>query len=227
MPKLLNFGVIQKEKKLLLIVGAFYLSSFIFGYGAARFAAGYSGIHGRDDAVELIKQMQANPSVATETNQERLRISTGKTYDALFNSWDSRSSFQIILTNIGLATLLATFSVIPLTAVFALYKEVLSGFMLGFNGGLVAAADGSHVRFLAAIPHVFFEVPAILLTTALILRAGIIVIKKSYDQHLINRIFLAYKCWLEAAPLLVLLFLIAGLIEGTVTPYLVKNILAF
>ncbi len=198
------------------------MAANLAGYILARHEAETSGVNNRESAAELIQWSRtegANPHVG-----ERLKLVIGSLYASFYDSWREQSAASIIFHNAGIVSFLCVFSLIPLTALLAVYKELEIGMMSGFAAGLNSAANGN-ISFFLAMPHLFLETPAILLTTALTVRSAIIVIGRRYGARIANRIAIAYGRWLEAAPILIFLFLAAGLIEGYLTPYLVQRLL--
>ncbi len=214
---------VRNEKFLLLMVGIVFLLANLIGYGQARSDARASGVTGRQSAIEIMQLSEAYSSPPVSEGNGRL--ATGNLYRSFFDSWKGQSAPSIIFDNFGVASFLCVFSLIPFTALVALYKEVEIGMMSGVAAGLNAAVTG-HWRFFLAMPHFWFEAPAILLTTAMTVRSAIIVVKKKYGATIGIRIGIVYRRWLQALPLVITLFLVAGIIEANLTPVLVERLIA-
>lgn len=138
----------------------------------------------------------------------------------------SIDAFQIMSHNITTSITVVTLSVF--FGIFAIISITVNGFIIGFMGGYTVKSINSLAFFLILIvPHGIFEVPALFLSTA----SGILlflfifkVIKDKYNKYSLKEAYERNKKTLKHMIVLfllsLLLFVIAGLIEGFITPHL-------
>jgi hypothetical protein len=125
-----------------------------------------------------------------------------------------------------LATLLGVFSF----GVLGVLLLMLPMAMFGFFAQAAGAIGLTPVTFLAAFafPHGFLEIPAMILTGAVILRVGATMVTPSPGQSISEAWLRALADWARILIVLIIpLFLVAALIESFITPrtmlYLLGN----
>lgn len=138
----------------------------------------------------------------------------------------SIDAFQIISHNITTAITVVLLSVF--FAIFAIISITVNGFVIGFMGGYtVKSINGLAFFLILIVPHGIFEVPALFLSTA----SGILlflfifrVLTDKYHKYSFKEAYERNKKTLKHMAVLflvsIVLFLIAGLIEGFITPHL-------
>lgn len=138
----------------------------------------------------------------------------------------SIDAFQIISHNITTAITVVLLSVF--FAIFAIISITVNGFVIGFMGGYtVKSINGLAFFLILIVPHGIFEVPALFLSTA----SGILlflfifrVLTDKYHKYSFKEAYERNKKTLKHMIVLflvsIVLFLIAGLIEGFITPHL-------
>jgi uncharacterized membrane protein SpoIIM required for sporulation len=118
---------------------------------------------------------------------------------------------------VGLASILGVFTF----AVLGVLILILPMALMGFLAGAAMLAGYSPVTFLAAfiLPHGFLEVPAIILSGAVILRLGAIFITPSAHRNIGESWLYAFADWIKIIVAIVMpLFLGASILEVFITP---------
>ncbi len=216
---------IKQDRILIIIAGILFFVTIFLGYLSGQLQARISNINNQKEAINLINT-PGNIPYDIDNKQNQTREDTRNILSSFYDSWDKQpQTYMTISKNVGTSFFLVLTSPIPITALVGLFKASIIGFDLGVNWGLISGVGVHGYLFPLALPHLLFEVPAIILTTSLTLRAPTILMKRN-NVAFKEKIKEIYNHSLKVFPLIIFLFIIAGLIEGLITPILVQRLIS-